>query len=83
VTRYYLSLNTLKDAADKLLEGSRSVPGLAPGGISTGTMDVRIPDATPVGFYYLLACADDTILVAESNENNNCRVSVTRVQVIP
>jgi hypothetical protein len=36
-----------------------------------------------VGAYFLLACADDTGALPETNENNNCRSSAGTVQVTP
>jgi len=80
-TRYYLSTDTTKSAGDVLLTGSRSVPALAAGASSTGTVSVTVPGATAVGTYFLLACADDTGAVPESNEGNNCIASSTTVQV--
>jgi len=82
-TRYYLSINTAKEAGDKLLTGSRLVPNLAPGAQSTGTVTVTVPPSTASGNYHLLACADDTTLVAETSETNNCEASATRVLVSP
>jgi C1A family cysteine protease len=82
-TRYYLSLNTGKSADDTLLAGSRSVPGLNAGATSAGTVTVTVPATTPSGLYYLLACADDTTVVAETSETNNCKASSTKVQVNP
>jgi YD repeat-containing protein len=81
ITGYYLSTDNLKDGVDTLLTGSRRVPALAAGAISTGTVTVTIPTSTVLGTYYLLACADDTNGVAETNENNNCIASSTTVQV--
>jgi hypothetical protein len=80
-TRYYLSLDTTKSGGDVLLTGTRAVPALAAGATSTGTVTVTVPGATALGTYFLLACADDTGLVAESNEGNNCIASATTVQV--
>ncbi len=80
-TRYYFSPDTTKSAGDVLLTGSRAVPALAAGASSTGTVSVTVPGATALGTYFLLACADDLGVVAESNEGNNCRASATTVQV--
>jgi subtilase family serine protease len=81
-TRYYLSADQQKDSGDTLLTGSRSVPSLGPGASSAGaTMTVTVPSTIPLGAYYLLACADDTGVVPETDEHNNCRASVTPVQV--
>jgi subtilisin family serine protease len=79
-TRYYLSTDTTKSSEDKLL-GTRSVPALEPGAASTGTQTVTVPTTTTLGTYYLLACADDSLTVAESNETNNCIASAALVQV--
>jgi subtilase family serine protease len=81
VTRFYLSLDGVRDSADTLLIGSRSIPGLSPGATSKGTVTVLIPGGTPSGLYVLIACTDDLNQVGESNEANNCRASQTRIQI--
>jgi hypothetical protein len=80
-TRYYLSLDTLKGGGDKLLTGTRAVPSLVAGAQSSGTVTVTVPAGTAANSYYLLACADDTKTVAEGNEGNNCKASVSKVTV--
>jgi subtilase family serine protease len=80
-TRHYLSIDIENDAADTLLTGLRSVPTLAPGAQSAGTVTVTIPTTTPPGTYRLIACADDTVLVGEANETNNCSASAATVVV--
>jgi subtilase family serine protease len=82
-TQYYLSVDKIKGTGDILLTGTRSVPALAAGESSTDKVDVAIPSGLAAQAYYLLACADDKKVVAESNETNNCIASTTRVQVIP
>jgi hypothetical protein len=83
-TRFYLSLDTVRSAGDLLLGGSRAVPALAAGAQSTGTKTVKIPSGATVGTsYFVLACADDTGVVAESNETNNCIASATSVTITP
>ena len=80
-TRYFLSLDTAKNGGDKLL-GSRAVPMLPAGQTSPGpNVSVTIPSATAAGVYWLLACADDTALVGETSEINNCTPSPATVQV--
>ena len=79
-TRYYLSADTIRGAGDTLLTGARAVPALAPGAESIGTVSVTVPTIPP-GTYYLLACADDTDVVSEANEGNNCAASATTVAV--
>jgi subtilase family serine protease len=80
-TAYYLSTDPVKDAADILLSGTRSVPVLAPGASSSGGRDVTVPSTTPLGSYYLIGCGDYSLRVVESDETNNCRVSTTLVQI--
>jgi subtilase family serine protease len=75
ITRYYVSRTTSKTSSSVLLTGSRSVPSLAVNAVSSGTVTVVIPLTTKPGTYYLLACADDTELVPESNEENNCKAA--------
>ena len=82
-TQYYLSLDTIKSGEDTLLTGGRAVAALAPEATSSGTVNVTIPFTTPMGTYYLLACADDRGVVAESDETNNCIASGSMVQVTP
>jgi hypothetical protein len=79
-TRYYLSTNGSKSGA-RQLNGSRSVPSLAAGATSSGTVSVMVSSVPATGTYYLLACADDTLVVPETNESNNCKVSAGQVTV--
>ena len=80
-TRYYLSVDAVRNLGDQLLTGARSVPSLAPGAQSAGTVSVKIPASMATGSYFVLACADDGKVVAESSEGNNCVASTTRVTV--
>ena len=74
-TRYYLSLDGLKNAGDTLLTGSRAVPGLAAGATAVRPDDHgdHPHDHTGQHTYLLLACADDLNTVVETTETNNCR----------
>jgi hypothetical protein len=83
VTRYYLSLDAVKGSGDTLLTGSRAIPGLAPAAQSRSTVTLTIPSTTPLKAYYLLACADDTEIMAESEEGNNCKASATKMTIKP
>jgi trimeric autotransporter adhesin len=74
-SRYYLSTTTSKGGGH-LLTGSRAVPSLAPNATSSGTVTVTVSTGTAAGTYFLLACADDTFVVPELNESNNCRESL-------
>src|SRR5262249_27516577 len=80
-TRYYMSLDAVKNAGDTLLIGTRSVPALAVSAFNSGTANVTIPDTTPLGAYYVLACADDRASVVESDEGNNCVASAAVLRV--
>jgi subtilisin family serine protease len=80
-TRYYLSLDAVKDAGDVLLTGYRIVPVLAGGGLSIGGAAVTVPATTVPGTYLVIACADAGALVKESNEANNCAASASAVVV--
>jgi subtilase family serine protease len=73
VTGFYLSTNTLLDAADASL-GTRPVPILASGASDSASTVVTVPPGTTVGNYYVLAKADPSLTVAESNETNNLKV---------
>src|SRR5439155_729574 len=77
-TRYYLSITTSKSGA-RQLNGSRAVPSLAASASSSGTVTVTVSAGTAGGTYFLLACADDTLVVPEINENKNCTASASPV----
>ena len=79
-TRFYLSLNSKKDAADLPL-GQRRVKRLRKGKASKGTLTLHVPSAAATGAYLLLACADYANKLRESNERNNCRAASARMQV--
>ena len=80
-TRFYLSTDGARNRGDRLLSGARAVPSLAAGATDAGPRTVTIPSRTPAGRYYLLACADDTAAITESNEANNCRASTVTMVV--
>lgn len=80
-TRYYLSTTPSNLPKGTLLSGSRSVPALAVGASSGGTATVSLSPYFPPGSYYLLACADDSRSVSESNESNNCASSSGMLKV--
>jgi len=81
-TRYYLSTDQGKGGGDTLLTGMRSVASLAPGVSFPGpALTLTIPSTTTLGTYYLLVCADDTGVVTEVDETNNCKASGTQVKV--
>jgi hypothetical protein len=80
-TRYYLSLHATRATGDKLLNGTRQLPGLSPGAESTGVTTVTIPASTAAGSYFLIACADDKKAVDETDETNNCSPSASKIAV--
>ena len=82
-TRYYLSHDAAKSAGDTLLTGSRAIPALAAEASHAGSATVAIPANTPLDTYFLLACADNTNAVVETDETNNCVPSTTTVTVTP
>jgi subtilase family serine protease len=69
-TAFYLSVNASLDATDTLL-GSRAVPALAPGAVSTATTALDLPASLTTATYYILARADAGSLAAETDEDNN------------
>ena len=73
-TRFYLSVNTLFDAADVML-GSRTVSPIAGGAPNTATTVLTIPTTTPIGTYFIVAQADAANTVAETAETNNIKSS--------
>jgi trimeric autotransporter adhesin len=73
-TRFYLSTTTYWTSSSVLL-ASRNVTPLGAGQNSTGTTSVTIPAGTAAGSYYLLAYADASEAVTESNNVNNSRAN--------
>jgi subtilase family serine protease len=78
-TRYYLSADGTATSA--LLLGSRSVAPLGPGASNTSAKVLTVPSTSMAGLYQLLVCADDTKVVVESNEANNCLSAANMVRV--
>ena len=72
ITRYYLSKDSVKNAGDIMLIGSRTVPAINPATSVAGSVLVTIPPSTAAGVYVVLACADDANAVKETIETNNC-----------
>jgi subtilase family serine protease len=75
-TRYYLSHDPLSKSGATLLAGSSSVPLIPTGGTdTTGATPLTVPSGASPGTYYLLACADDTALIRETDKTNNCKAA--------
>jgi subtilase family serine protease/subtilisin family serine protease len=72
-TGFYLSANGSLDASDTFL-GSRVVPGLSAGALSTQSTTLTLP-AGIAGAFYVIAKADWNNTVIESSETNNTRNS--------
>jgi subtilase family serine protease len=77
-TTFYLSANSLLDAADTVL-GSREVPTLAPGATSSGSITATLPSSMASGNWYLFAKADGPEAIGESSEYNNTRLVAIRI----
>src|SRR5262249_40958676 len=77
-TRFYLSTNSVLDAADVAL-ADRSVPALAAGAQSSAPTSLPVPAGTATGSYYVIAQADATSVVTESSETNNTRAAAVKV----
>jgi len=73
-TAFYLSANTVLDAADVVL-GTRAVPLLVNGASASATTSLTLPTTLATGTYYILALADAPNTVNESQETNNTRAS--------
>jgi hypothetical protein len=80
-TRFYLSFDSSRDGTDVVLTGKRGIESLPPGVSSSGTTNVTVPISAPSGTYFLLSCADAPQKVKETDENNNCRASATKVLI--
>jgi hypothetical protein len=69
-TRFYLSADKRRDLGDLLMGGAREIDPLAGGDKSTPAKKrrakVTVDLGTPLGEYFLLACADDREAVRES-----------------
>ena len=81
VVRYYLSVNGSFDATDRSIASRAIINALTPGGLSSGSAAAVVPATIAPGLYYLIACADDTDIVFETSETNNCRTAAARIAV--
>ena len=76
---FYLSTNTIFDAADVLLSTSTGGP-LAANASSYRSAYPVVPVGTAAGSYYVLYVADPANVVSETNETNNVRSLPLTVQ---
>lgn len=80
-TRLYLGRTRARDGRVILL-ASVSTPALGPDEDAVKQATVAVPESTPLGRYYVLACSDATDQVAERNERNNCGASREAIEVV-
>jgi hypothetical protein len=81
-TRFYFVV-TPGAAQKRALTGTQSVPPLPSLTKKQSTVSVNVEETTPVGTYYVLACADEVNKsVTEKDENNNCTTSLETVTVV-
>ncbi len=80
VVRLYLSTNMTFGDSDDVTAGERVVSNLFPGQYSAGNLLVPA-GLVPPGYYFAFAVADADQAVAESDETNNRRLSLTRAYV--
>jgi hypothetical protein len=78
-TRFYFSLDPVRDAGDRRPGAFRAVPRIQPGDTSTGDTTITVPKM-PLGTYFLIACADDVNIPIGAN--TNCVTSATTVQIV-
>jgi subtilase family serine protease len=77
-TTFYLSSNTVLDAADFAL-GSRPAPALVQNGTSVASTVITIPANATVGNHYVIAHSDSAGVVSETSESNNTRVALVAI----
>jgi PKD repeat protein len=80
ITRYYLSTTT-GVAGAALLAQYRTLWSLGAGATSSATLSAKVPTTLTPGAYHLIACADDTGLLSEASEANNCLASPGTMEV--
>jgi subtilisin len=78
-TVWYLSTDTV--AGGDIQVGALWVPALAPGASHAVMMNITVPTATQVGYYWLIACADGYANAGETSEANNCTATATQVRI--
>ena len=81
VNGYYLDATPALTTSSIALTGTRSVPALAPGMTDDGLAVPTIPLTTVGGDYYVIACADASNAVNETDETDNCRPSTNTIHV--
>jgi hypothetical protein len=82
-TRFFLSLDTSRDAGDHELVTDQVIDVLGVGAAATETVTVTVPLTATTGTFHVIACADAEGAVVESREDDNCRASAATVDVAP
>jgi hypothetical protein len=77
-TRIWLSINSVLDPGDTLLDGYTVSAGLAPNTTNTVTRTVKMP-AVARSKHYLIAQADALNVQPEANEGNNTRAKAITI----
>ena len=80
-TAFYLSKDGTKNAGDVLL-GKKATTSIPRGATKSVRLSDSVPGSTKPGFYKVLACADATTQVRESNESNNCKASANNYEIV-
>jgi subtilase family serine protease len=79
VVAFYLSTDWILDPSDIPLNPSRAVPALPSGGTSSAATTLTIPATTAAGVHYIIAKADASQAVPETQEGNNTRYGSIRI----
>jgi subtilisin family serine protease len=74
--RFYLSTDSARSPGDVRLPGKQIIEPLDPGATSASVFTLKIPKSTLLGLFHVVACADDRLNVAESDEYN-CLATAT------
>ncbi|MBI4848373.1 MAG: membrane dipeptidase [Nitrospirae bacterium] len=82
ITRFYLSSDDIFTSGDIFI-AERTVPPLNSWHGSDAVTAAIVPAQTPIGNYYLIACADAAGTIFESNEKDNCTASQNTIQITP
>ncbi len=77
---YYLSTDAIKSSNDVYI-GHATVNGLNGWSTTTATANCNIPSNIASGNYYIIAVADSTGIIRESNEHNNAKASATKIKI--
>ena len=77
---YYLSTDAIKSSNDRYI-GHATVNGLNGWSTTTATAKCTIPKDIAQGNYYIIAVADSTGIIQESNEANNIKTSSSKIFV--